>query len=185
MIFRSRYTYFSKIRSVIRYFFVRLLFYKRLILSGVGLIGHAVYIRIAKNGRISIGKRPIISDYVELQALGEIVIGDNLSINRFSRICAHQKISIGNNVTIAQFVTILDHDHHYNFKNNKLDLDGYDSSPINIGNNVWIGDKVTILKGVTIGNNVIIGANSVVNKAVMDNCIVAGVPAKLIKTFNG
>lgn len=185
MIFRSRYTFFFKTRAAARCFFIRLFFYKRLFISSIGLFGHAVYIRIAKNGKITIGNRPIVSDYVELQALGEIVIGNNLTINRFSRICAHEKILIGNNVTVAQFVTILDHDHHCNFEDNKLSLRGYDSSPISIGNNVWIGDKVTILKGVSIGNNVIIAANSVVTKAVMDNCIVGGIPAKLIKTING
>ena len=50
-----------------------------------------------------------------------------------------------------------------------------------IGNNVFIGMKSTILKGVHIGNNVIVGAGSVVVKDVPDNCIVAGNPAKIIR----
>ncbi len=54
--------------------------------------------------------------------------------------------------------------------------------PIIIGNNVWIGGSVTILSGVTIGNNVVIGAGAVVTKDVPDNCVIAGVPAKVIKT---
>lgn len=49
-----------------------------------------------------------------------------------------------------------------------------------IGNNVFIGMKSTILKGVHIGNNVIIGANSLVNKDIPDNCVAAGNPCKVI-----
>ncbi len=51
-------------------------------------------------------------------------------------------------------------------------------------NNVWIGDKATITKGVTIGDNVIIAANAVVNKDVPSNVIVGGIPAKVIKKLD-
>ncbi len=52
-----------------------------------------------------------------------------------------------------------------------------------IGNNVWLGDKVTVLAGVHIGNNVIVAANAVVTKDIPDNCMVAGVPGRIIKTI--
>ncbi|QTQ10811.1 sugar O-acetyltransferase [Treponema parvum] len=55
------------------------------------------------------------------------------------------------------------------------------SKPVTIGNDVWIGGNCTILPGVTIGNNVIIAAGAVVKKDIPDNCIAAGVPAKVIK----
>ena len=54
---------------------------------------------------------------------------------------------------------------------------------VKIGNNVFIGMKTTILKGVHIGDNVIIGANSLVNKNIPDNCVVAGNPAKIIMSI--
>ena len=57
------------------------------------------------------------------------------------------------------------------------------SKPVVIGNDVWIGGNCTILPGVTIGNNVIIAAGSVVTKDIADNTVVAGVPAKPIKTI--
>lgn len=55
---------------------------------------------------------------------------------------------------------------------------------IHIGNNVFIGARSTILYGVNIGNNVIIGAGSIVTKDIPDNSIVAGAPAKFIKSFD-
>lgn len=56
--------------------------------------------------------------------------------------------------------------------------------PVTIGDDVWIGGNCTILPGVTIGNNVIVAAGAVVSKDVPDNCVVAGVPAKIIKRLD-
>ena len=78
-------------------------------------------------------------------------------------------------------VSILDHDHRYTFEGDDLQLDGYVTAPITIGNNVWIADKVTILKGVTIGDNVVVGANSLVHKDVPANSVVGGVPFRVLK----
>ena len=55
------------------------------------------------------------------------------------------------------------------------------SKPVTIGSDVWIGGNCTILPGVTIGNNVIVAAGAVVTKNVPDNCVVGGVPARIIK----
>ena len=55
------------------------------------------------------------------------------------------------------------------------------SKPITVGDDVWIGGNCVITGGVTIGNNVVVAAGAVVNKDVPDNCVVAGVPAKVIK----
>lgn len=53
--------------------------------------------------------------------------------------------------------------------------------PVKIGNDVWIGGNAIILPGVTIGNNVIVAAGAVVTRSIPDNCIVGGVPAKILK----
>ena len=55
------------------------------------------------------------------------------------------------------------------------------AKPVTIGNDVWIGANCTILPSVTIGNNVVVAAGAVVTKDVPDNCVVGGVPAKIIK----
>lgn len=77
--------------------------------------------------------------------------------------------SIGKNFTICQLTTIGNSMHGRN-----------DLIPT-IGNNVSLGANVTIIGNIRIGDNVVVGAGSVVVKDIPDNCIVAGVPAKVIK----
>ena len=94
------------------------------------------------------------------------------------------RIEIGSDVTIAQFVSILDHDHDYVNKYGTLKIEGYTTAPIKIGSNVWISDKVSIIKGVTIGDNVVIAANAVVTTDIPSNSLCGGVPAKIIKRIS-
>lgn len=105
----------------------------------------------------------------------ELILGSGF-FNSNIKIRCHEKIEIGENVAISHDVTIMDSDAHEGLWN------GYKKTkPIKIGNHVWIGTRVTVLKGVTIGDNAIIAAGSVVTKDIPANTIVAGVPAKIIK----
>ena len=97
-------------------------------------------------------------------------------INRNLRIRCYKEISIGNNVAISENVTIWDSDAHV-----IIGKEDQMTQSISIGNNVWIGNNVTILKGVTIGDGAIIAAGSLVNKNIPNNCLAAGVPAKVIR----
>ena len=90
---------------------------------------------------------------------------------------------MGNNVMLAEFVTIVDHDHKFSLDNNELVFSGYETKPVKIGSNVWVGEKASILKGCTIGDNVIVAAHSLVTKDVPSNSIVGGVPAKILKVI--
>lgn len=82
-------------------------------------------------------------------------------------IVIHERCKIGKNCVIAQNVTLGGTSHKYNV-------------PI-IKDNVYVGAGAVILGEVTVGNNVVIGANAVVTKNISDNCVVAGIPAKIIK----
>ena len=97
-------------------------------------------------------------------------------INRYCKIRCYNSISIGQNVAISENFTIWDSDAHEILGN------GTSTAPIVIGNKVWIGTNVTVLKGVKIGDGAVIAAGSLVNKDIPANCLAGGVPAKVIKT---
>lgn len=113
----------------------------------------------------------------------ELTIGDNVGISQTALI-AHADITIGNNVKIGGGTCIYTSDFHSldaNIRRTGEDMNHRKSLPVNIANDVFIGARCIILKGVTIGECAIIGAGSVVTKDVPAGEIWAGNPAKFIK----
>lgn len=90
-------------------------------------------------------------------------------------------ITLGKNVHLTDGIRFITHDGGtLLFRQFTPDLEV--TKPINVGDNVYIGNNVMILPGVTIGNNVVIGAGAIVSKNIPDNSVAAGVPARIIKT---
>jgi len=169
-------------KAIFRAWIFAFIYMRKLHLNGLVLLGKNSALFCKSGGEIVVGNRCYFFDNVEVQSRGLLSFGNNVQVNNFSRIVALERVTIGDNVTIAQFVTILDHDHKYIMDRDEMKLDGFETTPVNIGDNVWIGDKATVLRGVSIGNNVIIAANAVVNCDIPDNCIAGGVPARVLKT---
>lgn len=117
----------------------------------------------------------------------QIIIKDGVTTNPNIHIGAINKIIIGKKVLIGANVLITDHYHgriiteELIFPPGKRKL--YSKGPVIIEDNVWIGENVAILPGVTIGKNAIIGVNSVVTKDVPPNSVVGGNPARVIKSL--
>ena len=91
-------------------------------------------------------------------------------------------VTIGNDVMMGPEMVIYTSGH----KTDRIDIPmrlqgGTEVEPVTIGNDVWIGRRVMIMPGVSIGNGCVIGAGTVVTKDVPDYCVVAGVPAKIVK----
>lgn len=106
-----------------------------------------------------------------------IRVGKNVFINFGCTFMDRGGITLGNDVFIAPHVQLITENHGLSPDERRFII----SSPIIIGNNVWIGAGAIILPGVTVGDNAVIGAGSVVTKNVAANTVVAGNPAKLIK----
>lgn len=98
---------------------------------------------------------------------------DSGFINSYGKIECHKYIKIGKNCAIGPYAIILDSDGHQI-------LGKCNTAEVIIGNNVWIGARVTILKGVHIGNGAVIAAGTIVNKDVPARSLVAGNPMHLI-----
>lgn len=92
-------------------------------------------------------------------------------------------LEIGENVLLHRGTIIMTHDYASRCFVNKYNDFIPSHGKIKIGNNVWFGQHVTILKGVTIGDDVIIGAGSIVSKSIPSNSVAVGSPAKVICTF--
>ena len=123
--------------------------------------------------------------YILIQARGNnssISIGSNTLFSNDITIIAQSEIKIGSRCLIGDRLTIYDSDSHEINPTTRMRSAGKVAS-VNIGNNVWIGSVVTILKGVTIGDNSVIAANSVVTKDIPANSMAAGNPAKVVKNI--
>jgi serine acetyltransferase len=116
----------------------------------------------------------------ESQSYPKIVIGRGTYINRHTFLDASLKISIGQDCGIGPGCYITDHDHGIDMDLSPL-AQPLISQPTKIGDRVWIGANVTILKGVTIGNDAVVGAGSIVTKDVPTGAIAVGNPAKVIR----
>ncbi len=105
----------------------------------------------------------------------ELILGSGFCNSNLILRCT-EKIEIGEGVAISHNVTIMDSDAH-EIVGNKHGK----TQPVIIGNHVWIGSGAVILKGVTVGNGAVIAAGTVVVHDVPEACVVAGVPARIVK----
>ena len=112
---------------------------------------------------------------------GRVTVGDSVLMSPGSRLSASDEIVIGNGVMMANGTYVTDSDWHTIYdrtaRSEKV-------TPVHIGDNVWLGDHSTVLKGVTIGENSVVAARAVVTRDVPANVVVAGNPAKVVKELD-
>lgn len=131
-----------------------------------------------------------IEAYPKTRDAKSLIIGRDVEINDFVHISAGEKVSIGDNVLIASkvFISDINHGRYNGFNQDSPNLPPNDrelsTNPVFIYDNVWIGEGVCVMPGVTIGKGCIIGALSVVTKDIPDYTIAVGTPAIPIKKFD-
>lgn len=107
-------------------------------------------------------------------------IGNNSGIGEGSRL--YGRVVIGDDVMMGPHCWIYTQNHEYRYIDKPMRVQGpQKEKPVIIGNDVWIGGRVTILPGVHVGNGVVIGAGAVVTKNIPDFAVVGGNPAKILK----
>ena len=112
-----------------------------------------------------------------------ISIGKRCIIGRGSHIIGHWSITIGDDIQTGPYVYITDQNHQYEDLDTPIGRQWPVEAAVTIGSGSWIGTQVTILPGTTIGEHVVVGAGSVVHGTFPDRCVIAGVPAKIIKRY--
>jgi len=131
---------------------------------------------------VSIGKNTCIECSGSLKYLGKgIKIGNNVGLGTHGYFGAAGGIEIGNDTIIGNYVSYHSENHIFDKIDTPIRLQGVSHKGINIGNNCWIGAKVTFLDGATVGDGCVIAAGAVVIGEFPDNCIIGGIPAKILK----
>lgn len=140
-----------------------------------------------RNGSIRIGANVTIAAGVTLQ--GNVDIGDNSSVQTGSILIGYGdresragRISIGNHVRIAPFVQMIAGNHNFDDTGRPIAVQGLTLSPIIIEDDVWVAGRVIITAGVRIGHSSVLAAGAVVTKDVVPWSIMAGVPARLLRS---
>lgn len=159
----------------------------RLIRFPIDLRGRK-YIKVSKGFTTGVGCR---LEAYPINGEQTMFFGENFQMNDYVHITAMKSVIIGNNVLFASKIYISDCSHG-SYDGNEFDSNPeiiphnrvLNAKPVVIHDNVWLGEFVSVLPGVTIGKGTIVGANSVVSKSLPSNVIAVGSPAKPIKEFN-
>ena len=132
--------------------------------------------------RFSLGDYSVVESYSCINnAVGDVIIGDHTRVGLHNTVIG--PVTIGNHVNLAQGITVTALNHNFTVKDMSIDEQGVSTTPVTIGDDIWIGANAVILPGVTIGDHSVVAAGAVVTKDVPPHTLVAGVPAKIIKTL--
>ena len=130
--------------------------------------------------RFSLGRNSVIESFCCINnAVGDVIIGDHTRVGLHNTIIG--PVTFGNHVNLAQGITVTALNHNFSEVDKRIDEQGVSTTPVTIGDDVWIGANAVVLPGVTIGSHSVVAAGAVVTKDVSDHSLVAGVPAKIIK----
>jgi acetyltransferase-like isoleucine patch superfamily enzyme len=142
-------------------------------------------LQMMREGRLQLGTQTFFEDGVWLTShAGRIEIGANCILNRNVMVAASELVQIGDFTLIGNGCLITDSSHRNDDVEEPMPWQGYVSKgPTRIGDNTWIGVNSVITSGVTVGRRCAIGANSVVTRDVPDFSLVAGSPARVIRSL--
>ncbi len=110
-------------------------------------------------------------------------MGNNSAIGDYTHFGAAGGITIGNDVIMGSYISFHSENHNFNDTSKLIREQGVTSKGIILGNNIWVGAKVTFLDGSLIGNNSVVAAGAVVSGVFPDNVVIGGVPARILKNI--
>ena len=108
-------------------------------------------------------------------------MGNNSAIGDYSHFGAAGGIEIGDDVIMGSYISFHSENHIFSDPKTLIREQGVTSKGIKLGNNIWVGAKVTFLDGCSVGNNSVVAAGAVVNNTFPDNVVIGGIPAKVLK----
>lgn len=167
----------------VRFIRLRLFGPRSVVCTGFVFLGKNVTFHTRRGyGRIVIEPWVHIGDNNRIRAHeGTVTVGEKTVFGQDNTINGYLDIRIGSECIISDSVYICDFDHRIDRVDTSIRHQGIVKSPVVIGNDVWIGTKVSILRGSRIGTGSVIGANSVVKGEIPHHAVAVGVPARVIR----
>jgi maltose O-acetyltransferase len=145
-----------------------------------GTIARRIRYAICRRCFASCGQDVNIESRAFFYSGAQISIGTHSGLGLRSRL--HGRITIGEHVMMGEDVLIMTRNHRFDAIHIPMDMQGLqEEKPVVIGNDVWIGARVTILPGIHVGHGAILAAGCVVTKNVPEKTIVGGNPARVIR----
>lgn len=169
---------------------VTLYYFRNMKLGKMILIEKGTIISAMAPQSLYIGNNVKISAYSTIHVsknfqdvTGSIKIGDGVGIGEFANLGGAGGLVIGNDCIIGAYFSCHPENHIYNDPSKLIKHQGVLRKGIIIGDNCWIGAKVTILDGAKVGSSCVIAAGAVVKGEFPDHCVIAGIPAKIIRKY--
>lgn len=170
---------FAKIASDVGYL-VRMLRFDLVMGSREGLVKVSPGVTATGEVDLRLGRRVFLGRNGIFQGTGTVRLGAGTYVGNFFDFNSRSTIDVGENCMFGNFVTLVDNNHGTAFGTDMKDQP-FEVAPISIERNCWLGEKTTVLSGVTIHENSVVAAGSVVTRDVPANAIVAGIPAKVLR----
>jgi acetyltransferase-like isoleucine patch superfamily enzyme len=123
----------------------------------------------------------VIDRDATIECRGTLVVGSRTVFGHHVTVGVRDSVRIGSNCLIGEMVSIRDHDHGFHGRDVPMRQQEPLIAQVEIEDDVWIGSKATITRGVHIGRGAIVGANAVVTHDVPAGAIVGGIPARMIR----
>lgn len=141
--------------------------------------------RIILGNCVKIGSFSTLTSTSHLSKYGKgLKMGNNSAIGDYTHFGAAGGIEIGNDVIMGSYISFHSENHNFNDSSKLIREQGVTSKGIHLGNNIWVGAKVTFLDGCEIGDNSVVAAGAVVSGVFPENVVIGGVPAKILKRID-
>ncbi len=140
---------------------------------------------VARGADVRFGTGCVLDRGFTLESSGRLVVGDRTVFGHHCTVASDAEVVIGARCLFGEFTSIRDHDHAFDGASTAILDQGRATSPVAIGDDVWVGAKATITRGVTIGPGSVVGAHAVVTHDLPAGCVAAGVPARVLRMRDG
>jgi acetyltransferase-like isoleucine patch superfamily enzyme len=159
--------------------------YRRVVFGTLCDVHPGARICVTRGADVRIGAGCVLEHGFTLEAAGVLTVGDRTVFGHHCTVAADERVVIGVGCLFGELVSIRDHDHAFGRTDVGILDQGRVTAPVIIGDDVWVGAKATITRGVTIGRGTVVGTHAVVTHDLPAGCVAVGVPARIVRMRDG